>query len=277
MTIYMGSARLGANGKATGDAVGDQKQTSTPDYKGEVSMQTLSSFIGSKKWYVIRAKQCAHGMALGNAMKIACNNKHLGYDQSNRLGVISYGINTTTNTECDCSSLVRACIKYAIGKDVGNFTTDNAVTTIGKSGLFDKAIVYKANMRIYTGDIIVTQSKGHIGICTDGYSRQTTSLVKNGVNYGHVLDPIYYADCNPDLKNAFGYDEAKLFNHFLQFGCNESSRWGKTISDFNVQVYASHSPDLVQVFGALKSDGSNGFVYYKHYCEFGHNENRRTV
>ena len=101
------------------------------------------------------------------------------------------------------------------------------------------------------------------------------SLVKNGIDYSYVFDPIFYADSNSDLKAAFGYDQTKLFNHFLTNGCKESSRYGKTISTFNVLVYASHNPDLVNAFGALNAN--NAINYYNHYCTNGHNENRRAV
>lgn len=176
-TIYVGSARIGENGKATGGSVGDQKQTSTPDYKGEVSMQTLASFVSGRKLYILRAKQVSHAQALAQAMKTACNNPNLGYDQNGRLGVITYGVDTTTKTECDCSSLVRACIKKATGTDVGNFTTANEVAMLVQSGLFDKAIVYGSATKVYEGDVFVTQTKGHTGICTDGYSREISSVV----------------------------------------------------------------------------------------------------
>ena len=42
-----------------------------------------------------------------------------------------------TATECDCSSLVRACIIQATGKDVGNITTANEASTLEASGLFE--------------------------------------------------------------------------------------------------------------------------------------------
>ena len=35
----IGSARIDERGKATGGQKGDQKQTSTPDFKGEVARQ----------------------------------------------------------------------------------------------------------------------------------------------------------------------------------------------------------------------------------------------
>ena len=193
-TIYVGSARIGENGKSTGGKVGDQKQTSTPDYKGEVSMQTLASFVSGRKLYILRPKQAIHAQKLAQAMKTACNNPNLGYDQNGRLGVITYGVDATTKTECDCSSLVRACIKKATGTDVGNFTTANEVAMLVQSGLFDKAIVYGSATKVYEGDVFVTQTKGHTGICTDGYSRTTADkpsvaspVIKNGSTGTHAI------------------------------------------------------------------------------------------
>lgn len=278
MTIYIGSARIGSNGKATGDKAGDQKQTFKPDYKGEVSMQTLASFVCGRKLYIIRAKKASHAKALAVCMKTACNNYHLGYDQNGRLGVITYGVSTMINTECDCGTLVRECVKEACGVDPGNFDTSNEVDCLEATGLFEKAIVYNAKTKVYEGDIFATQTKGHTGVCTDGYLRAEDGLIRNGIDYSYVLDTKYYADSNPDLKAAFGYDEKALLNHFITFGCNEKSRWGKTISDFNVWVYANHSPDLPPVFGDIDpKTGKGAKAYYEHYCIFGHNENRRVI
>lgn len=44
MTI-IGSARIDARGKTSGDKPGDQKQKTSPDYKGEVRKETL-------KWHI---------------------------------------------------------------------------------------------------------------------------------------------------------------------------------------------------------------------------------
>lgn len=172
MTILIGSARIDENGKFIGGKVGDNKQSSsTNDTTGEVSIQPM--YMHSKGWYIIRPKDIKHANNIENAMKIACNNKHIGYDQSNRLGVITYGVDTTKDTECDCSSLVRACIKKATGKDVGNFTTGNEKDTLSKSGLFEKAISYvdQSSTPVYNGDILVTKSKGHTVIVVSGNPR----------------------------------------------------------------------------------------------------------
>lgn len=280
MSVVIGSARHDENGNYRNGKSGDQLQKFVNDFNGEVSMQYLKDFVGSRKWYVLRPKNPVHAMKLADAMKTACNNLKIGYDQNNRLSIMSYGIDTKQVTECDCSSLVRACIKRAVGISVPNFTTLNEVDVLKATKLFDAPVEYKVGYEIAEGDIFVTQSKGHTGIAVDGKKRTVakTKFIYRGVDYGRVFNPTYYANSNPDVKQALGTNENVLFNHFILFGCNEKSRWGKTIEGFNVEVYASHSPDLVKTFGALdKKTGANGFAYYKHYCEHGYKENRRVI
>lgn len=165
MDIIIGSARCDENGKYSGGKVGDQTVK-------EVSTQKF--YVSSKGWYILRPKNVSHANALANKMLQACNNKNIGYDQSNRLGIVTYGIETKTKTECDCSSLVRQCIKEAIGKDVGNFTTSNEVAVLVNSGLFDK-ISYTSSTTLYSGDILVTKTKGHTVIVVSGNNRSSSS------------------------------------------------------------------------------------------------------
>ena len=54
MDIILGSARSDENKNYSGGLPGDQRQTSTPDMGGEVSMQPF--YIHKKGWNVIRAK-----------------------------------------------------------------------------------------------------------------------------------------------------------------------------------------------------------------------------
>lgn len=187
MDIIIGSARCDENGKYCGGKVGDQTGK-------EVSTQKF--YVSSKGWYILRPKSISHANLLANKMLQACNNKNIGYDQSNRLGIIKYGILTSVKTECDCSSLVRQCIKEAIGKDVGNFTTSNEVAVLVNSGLFDK-ISYTSSTTLYSGDILVTKTKGHTVIVVSGNNRSSSSstavtktsyqTIKNGSNGDYVV------------------------------------------------------------------------------------------
>ena len=163
--VIIGSARIDEKGNLKGGASGDQKQTATPDYKGEVSLQYF--YNHKKGWYVLRPKDSGVAQRLANAMLTACNNSNLGYDQNNRLDVIKKGIRTTQKAECDCSALVRACILDGAGVDVGNFTTSTECAVLAASGLFEKKKEYKNGMKLCTGDILVTKTKGHTVIVVD--------------------------------------------------------------------------------------------------------------
>lgn len=162
MAVIIGSARLGENGHITGGAAGDQTGK-------EVSTQAF--YVHSKGWYVLRPKNATDAAKIAERMRAACNNPNLGYDQNGRYGVIQQGIDTKTPTECDCSSLVRACIKEATGKDVGDFNTSSEADVLEKSGLFEKRVKYSSGMKLCTGDVLVTCVKGHTVIVTDGEGR----------------------------------------------------------------------------------------------------------
>lgn len=162
MSIKIGSARLDERGKLSGGKAGDQTGY-------EVSEQAF--YVHKKGWYVLRPKLIEHAMGIAERMHAACNNPNLGYDQANRGGVLTYGIDTKTKTECDCSALVRACVKEATGKDPGNFTTANEVSVLSASGLFEKAFAYTSKTILCTGDVLVTKSKGHTVIVTAGALR----------------------------------------------------------------------------------------------------------
>lgn len=166
MTI-IGSARIDARGKTSGDKPGDQKQKASPDYKGEVSMQNF--YVSSKGWYILRAKNPDIASKIALAMTIACNNPNIGYNQARRLDIIKAGTHATSPTSCDCSSLVRQCVREA-GVEVGNFTTANEVSVLMATGQFEK-IAYKKGMALFLGDILVTRVKGHTVIVTSGMTR----------------------------------------------------------------------------------------------------------
>ena len=171
MDIIIGSARHDEKGRYIGGAVGDNLQTSENDYKGEVSLQKF--YVHSKGWVILRANDVNLANGLAFCMALACANKHIGYDQGNRLGAYTYGVLTEKDTEADCSGLVRACLKQC-GHDVPDFTTANEANVLLDTLLF-KRLIYKPGMEIYNGDILVTRiSKGHTAIVVSGNPRHST-------------------------------------------------------------------------------------------------------
>ena len=170
MAVIFGSARIDENGKASGGKAGDQKQTASTDWKGEVSLE--NGYIHKLGWVVLRTKnpEIAHKIAF--AMLQACNNKNIGYDQNQRLGIITNGTASQIATECDCSSLVRQCVKEATGVDAGNFTTANEKSKLLATGLLDE-VKFTSLKALKEGDILVTKTKGHTVIVVESSNTAT--------------------------------------------------------------------------------------------------------
>lgn len=162
MITKVSSARYDERGKIVGGKAGDQTGK-------EVSEQNF--YVHSKGWFVLRPKSETHAEKIAERMRSACNNPNLGYDQNQRTGVIKNGIDSKVKTECDCSSLVRACVKEATGKDPGNFNTSNEKGVLYATGLFEQVRTYNSMLPLYVGDILVTKTKGHTVIVTDGKHR----------------------------------------------------------------------------------------------------------
>ncbi|MCM1103570.1 MAG: hypothetical protein NC409_05635 [Clostridium sp.] len=80
-----------------------------------------------------------------------------------------------------------------------------------------------------------------------------------------VFDASYYADSYADLKEAFGYDEGALLQHYMTYGLNEG-RVASTV--LNVAEYRAAYADLEEAFG----DDWNAYV--NHYYTYGITEGR---
>ena len=168
MGIVFGSARIDENGNIAGGAAGDQTGS-------EVSTQAY--YIHSKGWYCLRPKDANVAAKIATAMKQACSNSHIGYDQNQRntcwtklkkygtLGAIA------ENCETDCSALVRCCVYQATGRDVGDMYTGNLASNLENSGLFNSRFSVASEAQLYNGDVLVTKSTGHTVVVVSGRSR----------------------------------------------------------------------------------------------------------
>ncbi|MBQ5711532.1 MAG: RICIN domain-containing protein [Oscillospiraceae bacterium] len=83
-----------------------------------------------------------------------------------------------------------------------------------------------------------------------------------------VFDAVYYSNKYPDLKNAFGSDSTKLYDHFLNFGVLEGRQAHPV---FSVTYYLSQSSDLKNAFG------TNYPKAIDHYVTLGYKEGRKTA
>lgn len=172
MGIIFGSARIDEYGNITGGAAGDQTGN-------EVSTQ--SYYMHKQGWYDLRPKSADVANKIAAAMKQACDNNNIGYDQNQRNTVMTqlkkYGSLAAIKTKCeaDCSSLVRACIYQATGKDVGDIYTGNLASTLEGSGLFESRFSVSSESQLYDGDVLVTKTKGHTVVVVSGRARSGES------------------------------------------------------------------------------------------------------
>lgn len=178
MAVKIGSARGDEHNSAKGGSAGDQKQKTTPDYKGEVSMQDW--YKHSKGWVVLRCKDPAKADLIAQDMEYACNNPNIGYDQDDRDTLYAAAkkvdfncSKVKTKCECDCSALVRVCVNYADIK-VGDFYTGDEAEVLIKTGMFEKLTASKyttSSSYLKRGDILVTATKGHTVVVLDNGSK----------------------------------------------------------------------------------------------------------
>ena len=170
MSIVFGSARINELGRASGGRAGDQTGS-------EVSTQPYYKHAGGG-WYVLRPVSPAAANRIAADMTAACENAHFGYGQSDRdIGVSacrSVGWDCSkvrVNVNIDCSALVRVCVAYGTGKDVGDIYTGNARAVLLATGLFSdvtSSVNQSTGAGLCVGDILVTRSKGHTGVIVSG-------------------------------------------------------------------------------------------------------------
>ena len=179
MAVIIGSARIDENGKAHGGKAGDQtgKEVSTQNW-----------YRHSKGWVVLRAKDPKKAAKIAQAMRAACANDNIGYDQYQNQtlwnAVKDKGYDpakATVKCETDCARLVRVCCAYA-GIMARDFYTATEAAYLMDTGEFVKFTSSKyTNQDDYlgAGDILVTKTKGH-----------TVVVLTNGSKYdGEVEEP----------------------------------------------------------------------------------------
>jgi hypothetical protein len=143
--------------------------------------------------------------------------------------------------------------------------------------------------------------------CIYGKNEGRTGSLKNEE---YIFDPVYYANKYPDLKANFGYNPMLLIKHFYKYGIKEGRQASLV---FNAKYYLENNSDLTKAFGTdvkkailhFNRNGiyevrktattfdltvykqnytdlqntfkDNNFLYYKHYLNYGKNENRICI
>ena len=178
MKYRVGNAVHDENGKSRGGKKGDQLQKKTPDTSGEVKIQDF--YMNKKGWNVLRLKNATYAIAAASLMRLACDNKNVGYSQSDREAIYKDGVTSDKPTNCDCSSLVCEILREVTPKKIPDFYTGNEVEVLEKTGLFEKAFEFVAGeTTLYVGDVLVTKTKGHTLIIVEGMPRTNPFAIPN--------------------------------------------------------------------------------------------------
>lgn len=171
MTVYIGNAVHDENEKAKGGQPGDQTGK-------EVVVQAW--YKNSKGWRVLRAKDGTAARKIAEAMRNACANDAIGYDQGDRNTLYTEAAKigfdpgrVSVPCETDCSALVRVCLAYA-GIKVSFFNTANEAAVLLATGKFTELTGTEYTDtpdRLREGDVLITKAKGHTAIVLNNGER----------------------------------------------------------------------------------------------------------
>lgn len=245
MAVIIGSARSDERGKITGGKAGDQKSGR------EVSTQNY--YVHSKGWRVLRATDPNKAPLIAKAMKAACDNNKIGYDQNERNSLYKlakpHGFDpakVATACETDCSALVRVCCAYA-GIMVNDFNTSTEAKVLLASGAFAELKGDRYTKRsdyLRAGDVLVTKTKGH-----------TVVVLTDGVKAGEYTLPVTYKLGDRLLENGCeGADVKELQEYLIQLGY-DCGRWG---ADGDFGDSTEQAVEQFQRDNKLDADGEYG-------------------
>ncbi len=189
--------------------------------------------------------------------KICTNNNSISIEMCDALknGTIMATEKTMQNTAELIKSLM---VKYNI--PISNVVRHFDVTGKSCPAYFVNATAWNVFKERITGISITTTPKPTV--------TTSSNYVYKGLDYSRVFDATFYANKYGDLKDNFGTDKTKLFNHFIKNGINEGRQ---AISTFDIKVYKANNSDLYKQY----RDDMQSYVI--HYLTYGYKEVRIKV
>ena len=203
--VRVGSARIDENGKLMGGQAGDQTGL-------EVAIEPW--YPNPKKYVVARAKRASVRESIASDMEAACANDMIGYNQARSWDLYDkskpYGWDCSkvkVASDVDCSTLVRACVAYALQRDIPWFSTLNEIEKLSETGEFEILRDEKYSQSpdyLLRGDILCTATQGHTLVVLDNGAKAgqsgsqppqnstegNTSLCGKGIGTAVALTPM---------------------------------------------------------------------------------------
>jgi hypothetical protein len=132
------------------------------------------------------------------------------------------------------------------------------VTAIGCAGeIEDPATAALTEIGVHTSDISLHESAFLRCLAVTSYYYPY---------YGEAIVPSYYLQRYPDLVAAFGWDERRACQHYVEFGIAEGRQASPV---FDVHYYLANNPDVLAAFGYSTHSA------LQHWEAFGIHEGRR--
>lgn len=256
MAVLIGSARGDENGRAHGGRAGDQTGR-------EVSTQNW--YKHSKGWVVLRAKDPEKAAKIAQAMRAACDNPNIGYDQYQNQtlwnAVKDKGYDPAKADEpceTDCARLVRVCCAHA-GIVARDFYTATEVDRLMETGEFVKFTASKYTRQddyLGAGDILVTKTKGHTVVVLTNGDKYDGEVEEPSVPLGsRVLRDGSEGKDVEDLQRrlkAVGYDPGEIDG---EYGPNTEAAVRALQKDAGISVDGEFGPDSYAALLRLEVEG----------------------
>ena len=256
MAVIIGSARIDENGKAHGGKAGDQtgKEVSTQNW-----------YKHSKGWVVLRAKDPKKAEKIAKAMRAACDNPNIGYDQYQNQTlwdeVKDKGYDPAKASkpcETDCARLVRVCCAYAgiMAKDFYTATEAAYLMDTGEFVKFTSSKYTNQDDYLGAGDILVTKTKGHTVVVLTNGDRYDGEVEEPSVPLGSRI--LRNCDEGKDVEDlqrrlkAVGYDPGEIDG---EYGPNTEAAVRALQKDAGILVDGEFGPDSYAALLVLEVDG----------------------
>lgn len=158
--------------------------------------------------------------------------------------------------------VICVCISISIGGGVGiYFATQTTTTTTQKPTTTTIAPTTTKAATTTAAPTTTTVAPTKSSVVDIGTEKSTARL-------GCLFNAKIYADSYPDLKNAFGYDEDKLRQHYNEFGAKE----GRSLCGIfeNELLKSSHRDNFC--LDVPRADTANGVQLHAWDCHGGDNQ-----
>ena len=186
---------------------------------------------------------------------------YVGYPAGNRVKkgyiatsaiLLSTGGNTYKNNVGSFDTYIRP----GAGK-FGTSTKGDTITILGTSGAYTQIKYNVSNYYKYAFALTSDIDKYVFG--KNGNTSGNVTAITESQAKDVLFNAEYYANMNPDLKSAFGYDSGKLYNHYLTCGIKE----GRSASPiFDPVYYLNNNLDLKNAYGNDYTRAYNHWITY---------------